>query len=347
VRPESAVDEPAAAVVVVRDGRVPAGAAEAVAEASGCAVVVGSGARDAAVDLAGAARVWWLESPAGPAGLAARLSVVLARTSLVILPASPDGRDLAPRLAATMGRPLLAGAVACSVVEGLPHADLLRVDGRVVLPATCSGPAVATLLPGSRAVVAGDGAPDLLPLPDPDVTADVPVDVPGDVPVGVPVGVIDAETLALIEPEPATMDLSEARRVVGGGAGLVHPGSSPAAARAMFSLLSGVAAALGASAGATRVVTDAGWMAYDRQIGTTGVAIDPDLYVALGVSGASQHVGGLGSPRLTVSVNIDASCPMTSMADLGFVADAPSVVLELARRLDVPIPDELSQVVPL
>jgi electron transfer flavoprotein alpha subunit len=326
-----AVDEAAVAVVVARDGRLPAGGAEAVAEASGRAVVVGGGARDAALDLTGAVRAWWMESPTGPAGLAGRLSAPLARTSLLILPASPDGRDLAPRLAVAMGRPLLAGAVACSVVEGVPHADLLRVDGRVVLPAVCSGPAVATLLPGSRPALPDGGPPQLIPLPDADVMGNMK----------------DAETLDLIEPEPATMDLSEARRVFGGGAGLVRPGSSPAADRAIFSLLCAVAAALGASAGATRVVTDAGWMDYDRQIGTTGVAIDPDLYVALGVSGASQHVGGLGSPKLTISVNTDASCPMTAMADLGLVADAPSVLLELARRLEVPIPHELAEVMPL
>ncbi len=83
-----------------------------------------------------------------------------------------------------------------------------------------------------------------------------------------------------------------------------------------------MAAALGASAGATRVVTDAGWMSYNRQIGTTGVTINPDLYVAFGVSGASQHVGGLGAPDHTVSINTDASCPMTAMANLGLVGDA-------------------------
>jgi electron transfer flavoprotein alpha subunit len=85
------------------------------------------------------------------------------------------------------------------------------------------------------------------------------------------------------------------------------------------------------------VVTDAGWMPYDRQIGTTGVAIDPDLYVALGVSGASQHTGGLGAPRHTVSVNIDPSSPMTAMADLGVVTDALSLLVELAGRLGLDV----------
>jgi electron transfer flavoprotein alpha subunit len=342
------VDAEMVALVVVRDGRLPAGASEVAAEASGRVVVAGTGARAAASGFGGAITAWWSESGTGAAGLVSRLAPALTRTRLVILPASPDGRDLAPRLAAVMGRPLLAGAVSCSLVDGLPRADLLRVDGRTVLPAGCAEPAVATLLPGSREPLpaAGSGSPaDVLPLHPlegveaPDALAD-----------GLADGLADAETVALIEPEPATMDLSEARRVVAGGAGLVRPGASPREARAVFALLRDVAAALGASAGATRVVTDAGWMAYERQIGTTGVSVDPDLYIAFGVSGASQHVGGVGSPDLTISVNTDPSCPMTSMADLGLVADAASLVVELARRLAVPLPDglpdELTAVVP-
>jgi electron transfer flavoprotein alpha subunit len=81
------------------------------------------------------------------------------------------------------------------------------------------------------------------------------------------------------------------------------------------------------------VATDAGWTGYERQIGTTGVTIDPELYIAFGVSGATQHVGGLGSPRHIISVNTDPSCPMTAMADLGLVTDARRLLIELGRRL--------------
>ena len=70
------------------------------------------------------------------------------------------------------------------------------------------------------------------------------------------------------------------------------------------------------------MATDAGWIGYERQIGTTGVTVDPELYIALGVSGAAQHIGGLGAPAHVVSVNTDPSCPMTAMADLGLVTDA-------------------------
>jgi electron transfer flavoprotein alpha subunit len=131
------------------------------------------------------------------------------------------------------------------------------------------------------------------------------------------------------------MDLAEAARVVGGGAGLVPHGADDRTAERTFALLTAVAARLGATTGATRVVTDAGWVHHDRQIGTTGVSISPDLYLALGVAGASQHTGGLGNPRHVVSVNTDPSCPMTAMADLGLVTDARALLEELADRLGV------------
>ncbi len=315
-------------MVVARSGRVPAGADEAVAEAGGRVVLVGDGTAEAAAALSSAGRVWRADTGTGPAGLADLLAPVLEPCPLVILPASPDGRDLAPRLASRLDRPLLAGAVSCRMTPSGPTADLLRADGRVVVPATAGGPAVVTLWPGSRSPQPATGEALVSDLNPP--------------PVG-PGG--DPQLVELIEPDPATMDLAEATRVLGGGAGLVGPAAGDDRARAVFSLLVDVAAALGASAGATRVVTDAGWMGYDRQIGTTGVTLDPQLYIALGVSGASQHVGGLGAPGHVVSVNVDPSCPMTAMADLGLVTDALQLLLELARRLGVAVPPEVEGVV--
>jgi electron transfer flavoprotein alpha subunit len=302
------------ALVVARGERLPAGASEAVAEAGGDALVLGGRALPP-----GASRVWW--SAAVPPY--ETLAPLLSNAGMLVLPASPDGRDMAPGLSATLGWPLLAGAVSCSLSSGEVGASLLRVDGRVTVPASAPAPAVVTLWPGSGKGVSAGGAPSLTEL-------DLPASPPSSV-----------SLVKMVEPDPATMDLSEARRVLGGGAGLVPSGATDEQAGEWFSLLVDVAAALGASAGATRVVTDAGWADHNRQIGTTGVAVDPDLYVALGVSGASQHVGGLGSPDHTISVNIDPSCPMTAMAELGLVSDAPGVLVELARRLGVKVPPEL------
>ena len=81
--------------------------------------------------------------------------------------------------------------------------------------------------------------------------------------------------------------------------------------------------------GATRVITDRGWVGHERQIGTTGVVVDPRLYIAFGISGAVQHTSGLGTPDHIISVNTDPHCPMMQLADLAVVADANAVLDEL------------------
>ena len=321
----------ALAVVVARDGRLPVGAVETVAEAGGRAVVVGSGAEAAARSLPGAVGVRWAETGPGlrPAALAEALAPVVAGAALVVLPASPDGRDLAPRLAAATGRPLVARVLEATTDvadDGSPlvRTRVGRVDDRLLLPVEVHGPAVVTLAVGGRA---GTHVP-------PDATGTPVEELELDLPAGGGPGGPDPELVELLAPDLHTMDLSDATRVVAGGAGLVA-GLDDTRATAAFGLLTRVAAALGGSAGATRVATDAGWTGYERQIGTTGVTVDPDLYIALGVSGAAQHTGGIGAPRHVVSVNTDPSCPMTAMADLGLVVDAGALLAELADRLGV------------
>jgi electron transfer flavoprotein alpha subunit len=312
-------DVGAMGVVVVRDGQLPAGAADTAAEAGGAVLVVGSGTSKAADELTAANRIWLVEAPsAGPATLASTLAPALAAVDMILLPASPDGRDLAPRLAAILGRPLLAGAVRCAPGE----VEVARLDDRLSVRVGVDGPVLITLLPGRR------GTPEPVEdsvSPQVNVLSLTAVRDAGR----------DAESVEVLQPEPGVVDLAEAHRIVGGGGGLVPGGADGAA---VMRLLADVGAALGASAGATRVVTDAGWMSYDRQIGTTGVSVSPELYVAFGISGAAQHIGGLGAPDHVVSVNTDPSCPMTAMADLGIVADAPAVLRELARRLGMTDP---------
>ena len=172
------------------------------------------------------------------------------------------------------------------------------------------GPFVATLQPGVRGV-------------DPVATAAPPVIERLALPA---VGGEDAELVELLPPDVATMDLAESSLIAAGGAGL------DGAAR--FEQLATIAAALGASMGATRVVTDRGWVGHERQIGTTGVVVDPRAYLAFGISGAVQHTSGLGRPDHIVSVNLDAHCPMMQLADLAIVSDANAVLDELAQRLE-------------
>jgi electron transfer flavoprotein alpha subunit len=137
----------------------------------------------------------------------------------------------------------------------------------------------------------------------------------------------DPVVLEVLAADPATMDLAEAERIVAAGAGL---GSADAVA-----CLARVGRALGAATGATRVVTDLGWLGIERQIGTTGVEVRPRLYLAFGVSGAVQHVSGLGQPDHVISVNTDPACPMSARAHLAVVADAAATVDALARLLEV------------
>ena len=318
----------ALAVVVVRGGRLPVGATEVAAEAGGRVVVVGDDAEAALRSLSGVTHGRWAETgPRFRAGaLAVALCQVVADDVLVLLPASPDGRDLAPRLAAATGRPLVARALSAGLrADGRGvRADTVRIDDQVLIPVDVSGPAVVTLAVGGRHTPhqgPGDASPGAtiealsLRLDDPGTHA-------------------DPDLLELLEPDLHTMDLADATRVLAGGAGLVA-GLDDRRATEVFTLLGTVAAALDGSAGATRVATDAGWAPYERQIGTTGVTVDPDLYVAFGVSGAAQHVGGLGTPRHVISINTDPSCPMTAMADLGLVVDAGELLAELAGRLGV------------
>jgi electron transfer flavoprotein alpha subunit len=205
-----------------------------------------------------------------------------------------------------MDRPLLAGATEYRDGE----VRLARRGGLVMEQVTADGPVVVTLLPGVRGI---EPRQRDLPTPEP-VTATV---VAGH----------DATVLHVVPPDPGTMDLAESRQIMAGGAGLRGP--------ADFRLLNEVATAIGASMGATRVVADMGWVAHERYIGTTGVAVNPELYVALGISGAIQHITGLGNPRHVVAVNTDPSCPMMAMADLALVTDAPGLLEALARRLGV------------
>jgi len=318
------------AVVPVRGGQLPHGADEAVAEAGGRVLLVGDGAASAAGALVAAATDVALAEagPFAPAAWAAALAAEVADDDVVLLPASPDGRDLAPRLAAALRRPLLAGAILVTP----ERAVLARRGGLVAEEHRIDRPVVATLQPGVRGVeprpVGADGPDDDR---RPAARAPRPVRLVLDAAASA-----DPQVLEVMPPDPATMDLAEAPRIVAGGAGLAAGDADrgPAA----FALLAEVAAALGASVGATRVATDAGWVPFERQIGTTGVAVDPRLYVALGISGAVQHVSGLGDPAHVVAVNLDPSAPMMTMADLAIVSDAGAVLRALAARLGVATP---------
>ncbi|HEY5335025.1 MAG TPA: mycofactocin-associated electron transfer flavoprotein alpha subunit, partial [Mycobacteriales bacterium] len=249
------------AVVVVRDGVLPLGGDEAAAEAAGRVVLVGSGTVSAAADLA-AREVWvWEAGSYAPGAWAAALAPHVAGEDVVVLPGSPDGRDLAPRLAHRLGWPLHAPAQSIAP----DRVVVTRGAGLRTETFTPTGPYVATLEPGVRGAGPGETA--------------VPqqISLSGSAP--------DVESTGVLDADPATMDLADATHIVAAGAGLGAPEYAD--------LLHRVATAMGASFGATRVVTDLGWAPFERQIGTTGVVVQPSVYVAVGISGAVQHVSGI------------------------------------------------------
>lgn len=307
------------AIVPVRAGVLPAGAAESVAEALAIGpadvVLIGSQLGSAAADLAGVATVVQLAEVGDFAAgsWAAALTSLVAGASVVVLPASPDGRDLGARLAAVSGLPLIANAVQVSA----DAAVVVSHGGAVQRTVRPHGAFVATLQPGGRGVERGAT----------ETVRTVALDLP-------PVGAGGDVSVALIEPpDAATMDLAESPRIVGGGAGLLGGATDDDPVDRRFARLTAIGEAIGASMGATRVVTDAGWVSHERQIGTTGVVVDPDLYLAFGISGAVQHTAGLGHPDHVISVNTDPHCPMMAMADLAVVADANATLGELAHLL--------------
>jgi electron transfer flavoprotein alpha subunit len=305
------------AVVPVRAGELCAGGAEALAEAlsaGGSGILVIQHETDLSPELRHHLndRVQIVQcGDFAPARWSRQLSPLVGGSQVVLLPASPDGRDLAPRLAAHLQRPLLAGALHVTAEQIL----VPRTFGTELHRFGVDAPMVATLQVGVRGVdevevvtaVGSDPTPPLA------------------VTLTEAAGSRDAIVEKVQEPDVATMDLAEAPRIMGGGAGLREAED--------FDRLSTVAAQLGAAMGATRVITDRGWIHHDRQIGTTGVIVDPDLYVAWGISGAVQHTAGLGHPTHIISVNTDPHCPMMQLADLAIVSDASEVLHCVAERL--------------
>ena len=272
------------AVVPVRAGVLPAGGAETVAEAGGRALLIGEGTEKAVADLgalAGEVTVWETDG-FHPGRWAGATSGLLSAEPIVLLPASPDGRDLAPRIAVVTGHDLLCGAL--DVRDGTVHTSYH--GGSAMLEHHLDGATVITLQPGVRGI-----DPTVDHRAEPARVTRVHLDEP-DLP--------EARTVEVLPPDASTMDLADA---------------------------------LDASVGTTRVITDKGWLPHERQIGTTGVVVDPRLYVAFGISGAVQHTSGLGQPDHIVSVNTDPHCPMMSLADLAVVADADATLDELCELL--------------
>jgi electron transfer flavoprotein alpha subunit len=276
----------------------------------------GIGGKAAALGEYGADAVTVIEHPAfqfaNPEGAsaAAAASIRAGGYRAAIFPASATGRDLAPRVAAKLGV-ALAADVTRLALEG---------DALVVRHPGYTGKILTTLaLAGSPALVS------LRP------NAVTPAKAPRQarVETGAPPADPAASRVVvkeMIEGGRGKLDLGEAPVIVSGGRGLKSAEN--------FRLIEELAAAFGnAAVGATRAVTDDGWRPHSDQIGQTGRWVSPDLYVAVGISGAIQHIAGMRNSKTIVAINKDKEAPIFKVADYGIVGDVLEVVPALTEAV--------------
>lgn len=303
------------------EGRVSAisfellGVGRKLAEAAGeplLAVLVGSHAQADTLGTAGADRVYLLdEHVLEPYILETRLAA-LERAArelgprAVLLGQTSTGRDLAPRLAIRLGVGLTTDATSLDydpgesvVVASRPVFGGLAVSEQVPI----GHPQLVSVRPKTQepaAVQRGRAA---------EVVA-FPVDVSGITP--------RTRVLERVRMRAGATRLEDAEVVVAGGRGIGGPEG--------FRLLEELAEVLGGVVGASRVAADAGWVSSDRQVGLTGKITSPKLYVAVGISGAMQHMAGCATARTIVAINTDPAAAIFEKAHLGIVGDYRTVL---------------------
>jgi len=282
-------------------------------------VVGGSGAAVGLKDqLAeyGAAKVYVVESDditgysVAPKAEALAAVAQQASPAAVLLSSTFENKEVAARLALKLESGLLYDAVGINS-DGTAAQQIF--GGAIEVTSKVSkGTPIVTVRPNSIAPEAASGAAE-----------EVPVSVTvSDAAKGAKV--VDS----VVEEKGSRPQLSDASVVVSGGRGIGNADN--------FTVIEKLADSLGAAVGASRAVVDAGWVPHTMQVGQTGVTVSPQLYIAVGISGAIQHRAGMQTSKTIVAINKDAEAPIFELADFGVVGDlfqvAPQLTDEISKR---------------
>jgi electron transfer flavoprotein alpha subunit len=229
----------------------------------------------------------------------------------ILFAQSYEGRDIAGRLSAKLDKPVLTNVTGLVVGDGALSSEHPIFGGNEIVTAkfTGAGPGIFVIRAKSFAAEpGGGGAATVTAAAVPDVAA-----------------TNTAKVVARHVEERSGPKLDEAPVVVSGGRGLGDA--------ANYEWIEELAKLLHGAAGASRAIVDAGWVPYSHQVGQTGKTVKPNVYVACGISGATQHLVGMKGSKNIIAVNKDQEAPIFSVADLGIVGDVHKVLPALIEQL--------------
>src|SRR5437763_2772395 len=280
------------------------------------AVVLGPGATQAAQALGehGAATVYasdyeaYAEHGAQPRVQALHGLAKEHQPNLILFALTYDSRDVAARLAARTGSSIMSNA---NDVTGPDSAQTQIFGGTKIVDVSLGGPdpKIVLIRPKSFAAEASGGSANVV-----EVNAQIGDDLK------------KVKRVEHHEEAAAGPKLEEAPVVISGGRGLQDPSN--------YKLIEELAQAIGkAATGATRAIVDAGWVPYAMQVGQTGKTVKPEVYIAVGISGATQHQVGMKESKRIVAINKDPDAPIFKMADLGIVGDALKILPALTEEI--------------